>query len=146
MKKACFALALFLVLAPNARATTGTGSIPLAGTAFSSCLSEPVSFSGLGHFTFVSTQNADGTFSVLVNAISFSVQGIGVNTGGQYQVTLLFNNNLEFRAGPSFAFSFIETFAVNGSGGHVLLHITMHATVNNNGTVTVSFDNFTTQC
>jgi hypothetical protein len=146
MKKTCLALTLLLALALKAQATAGTGTIPLSGTAYSSCLSEPVAFSGLGHYTYVSTRNADGTFSVTVDAISFSVQGTGVNTGGQYQVTLLFNENLEFRAGPNYAFSFIETFAVSGKGGNALLHFTGHATVNNDGAVVVEFGDSTTQC
>jgi hypothetical protein len=101
MKKRCLAITVLLALALNARAAATTGTIPLSGTAYSSCLSEPVAFSGLG----------------------------------RYIVTLLESGSLGFRAFAGSASTFIETFAVSGSGGHLLLHFTGDATVNDDGTV-----------
>jgi hypothetical protein len=145
MKKACLALALLLALALNARATTGTGTVPINGTVSSSCLSEPVAVSGIGTFVFTTQQNSDGTFTGSFN-FHFQAQGIGLNSGSPYSVVLTEGNTLTLRAFAGIATEFIETFAVNGSGGHSLMHSVVDLTINHDGTVTVSFVKSTTQC
>jgi hypothetical protein len=145
MKKACFAPALFLALALNARATTGTGTVPISGTIINSCLSEPVAFSGTGTFVFTTQHNSDGTFTGSFN-FHFQAQGVGLDSGRSYSVVITEGNTLTLRAFAGIASEFIETFAVSGSGGHLLLHFIGHITINNDGTVTVEFGNWTTQC
>lgn len=145
MKKAALAVAVLSALATNARATTTKGPIPFSGTVSSSCLSEPVAFSGVGSFVSTTQQNSDKTFTASFT-FHFAARGIGLLTGSPYTVTVIEGNTLTVRAFAGVSSSFLQTFGVQGKGGHMLLHITGHLTINNNGTITVNFNNFTTKC
>lgn len=77
------------------------------------------------------------------------VSGTGQTTGDKYQATGVtqstFKNSLQNGQSQT---TFINNFRIigQGPGNNFLVHETMHITINANGEVTVTHDNFSAEC
>ena len=97
------------------------------------------------HFT-INGNNVSGVGHFQPQGIS----GTGETTGDKYQatgVTKDFSFKLSFQNGQANQ-TFVNNFRIIGqdSGNNLLVHEVAHITVNANGTVTVSHDNFSAEC
>ncbi len=146
-------LALVLLSGLPACAAVDTNmSFPVSISVFVPCAvggaGEVVTLSGNLHLLVSTTVNA--------NHISFDmhiqpqgISGVGSVTGNKYQGTGI--TRLSFEA-DVVAFPFIQTsvnnFKIIGQGpdNNFLVHENIHITVNANGTVTASVDNFSMSC
>jgi len=93
----------------------------------------------------ISGNNVSGFFQFQPQGIS----GTGETTGAQYQATGVtqesFKNSLQ---NGQVNETFVNNFRIigQGPGNNFLLHETLHFTINANGVVTVSHDNFSADC
>jgi len=143
-----------LILAPavlclNAfAANQGQQQIPFNGSITNPCNGETVDFSGTVHGNSTITVNGNN-FHATFQFNPQGVNGNGETTGAKYQATGVTREdfNGSFTNG-SFNETFINRFDFMGQGStpNFSVHETFHITVNANGTVSVSFDNFSTTC
>ena len=93
----------------------------------------------------ISGNNVSGFFHFQPQGIS----GTGETTGAQYQATGVtqesFKNSLQ---NGQVNETFVNNFRIigQGPGNNFLVHETLHFTINANGAVTVSHDNFSADC
>jgi len=131
-----------------------TTVVPISIDVFVPCAlngaGETVSLSGELHTLFFFTHDGTGSLHVVVENNPQGVSGTGLTSGDKYQGTGVTRS--DFYVGlPSFT-PFIETFVNNfriigeGTGNNLLIHETLHITVNANGEVTALFDNFSAEC
>jgi hypothetical protein len=96
------------------------------------------------------------TFNVNGNKVSGTVHfqpqgisGVGEVSGDKYQGTGVTEDHF---TGPSingqFTFTFVNNFRIigQGPGNNFLIHENFHLTINANGEVTASHDNFSVEC
>ena len=145
------ASALFTVPADAAKQVNDVTDIDLA--VFVPCADggagELVDLSGrlhtMIHFT-INGNNVSGVGHFQPQGIS----GTGETTGDKYQATGVTKDSsfkLSFQNGQANQ-TFVNNFRIigQGSGNNLLVHEVAHITVNANGTVTVSHDNFSAEC
>jgi len=145
------ALALLRVPANAAKQVNDMSDINL--TVFVPCAAggagELVDLSGrlhtMIHFT-INGNNVSGVGHFQPQGIS----GTGETTGDKYQATGVTKDSsfkLSFQNGQANQ-TFVNNFRIIGqdSGNNLLVHEVAHITVNANGTVTVSHDNFSAEC
>jgi aminoglycoside N3'-acetyltransferase len=82
-----------------------------------------------------------------VNKLIERSQRNWVNYGDKYQATGAVNM-IEFNGKVSQEQTFVQNihYIGQGNGNNFLLHSNLHITVNPDGTVTASVDNFSTEC
>jgi hypothetical protein len=129
---------------------TVSQSFPIDIVVFVSCANggagELVELTGSLHETFHVTFDGRGGFHISVIDNPQGISGTGLTTGAKYQGTG------ETRDGFNGVVGFEETFVNNfkiigqGPGNNFLVHDNLHITVNANGTLTVSIDNFSVEC
>ncbi len=75
------------------------------------------------------------------------ISGVGMTSGARYQATGVTRYGENFRALP-YNYTFVNNFRIigEGPGNNYLLHETFHITVNANGELTASADNFGVDC
>ena len=156
MKKTTIMMFLATVLAililPANAAKQINQSIPINLTVFVPCADggagENVDLSGNLHDMFYLTVNKNH-FSLDIHDNPQGISGTGETTGDKYQGTGVTHQHMtgSFVNGQA-NFTFINRFDFigQGPGNNFTVHETEHVTVNANGTVTVSFDNFTADC
>ncbi len=145
------ALALFTVPADAAKQVNDVTDIDLA--VFVPCADggagELVDLSGrlhtMIHFT-INGNNVSGVGHFQPQGIS----GTGETTGDKYQATGMTKDSsfkLSFQNGQANQ-TFVNNFRIigQGPGNNLLVHEVAHITFNANGTVTVSYDNFSAEC
>ncbi len=125
--------------------------IPLAFSLSIPCANqgngEVVDFSGSLHVVASSTVNGNNIhLNLLFNPQG--TKGVGETTGDVWQATG--ETRMDLTASVS-SFPFTNTFVnnfklVDGRGGSFLIHENFHVTVNANGTMTASHDNFAFTC
>jgi len=108
-------------------------------------LGEDVELSGTLHDLFHVTFN-DNTVHVKTHDQPQGISGTGLVTGDKYQGTGVTQD--EFTVAVAQEETFIDNFRIigQGTGNHLLVHENVHVTVNANGTVTASHDNFSIDC
>jgi hypothetical protein len=122
---------------------------PIDLTVFVPCanggLGEDVELSGTLHDLIHVTVN-DNIVHVKTHDQPQSVSGTGLVTGDTYQGTGVTQD--EFTASFGQEETFINNFRIigQGNGNNFLVHENFHVTVNANGTVTASHDNFSIDC
>jgi len=144
------ALAIFTVPANAAKQINE--SIPFSAIVFVPCADggagENVDLSGNLHVLATLTINGNN-FSLIMHDQPQGVSGTGETTGDKYQGTGVTQQSMKgsFQNGQA-NFTFIDRFDIigQGPGNNFTIHETAHVTVNANGTVTVTFDNFTADC
>ena len=106
---------------------------------------EDVLLSGNLHDLIHVTVN-DNSVHVKTHDQPQGISGTGVVTGDKYQATGVTQD--EFNTSFGMEETFINNFRIigQGPGNNFLVHENFHITINANGTVTASHDNFTVDC
>jgi hypothetical protein len=106
---------------------------------------EDVLLSGNLHDLIHVTVN-DNSLHVKTHDQPQGISGTGVVTGDKYQATGVTQD--EFNTSFGMEETFINNFRIigQGPGNNFLVHENFHITINANGTVTASHDNFTVDC
>ena len=125
-------------------------STPLNATSWVSCanggVGENVTFGGMLHETFHTTQSTSGMVHVRYQVQPQGVVGIGAISGSKYIGTGITQESFGFQAGSTH--TFINNFRMigQGSAANFTVHETLHVTVNAIGVVTSDVDRITTTC
>ena len=106
---------------------------------------EDVALSGNLHDLFHITVNGN-SLHVKTHDQPQGISGTGLVTGDKYQATGVTQD--EFNTSVGMEETFINNFRIigQGPGNNFLVHENFHITINANGTVTASHDNFTVDC
>ena len=106
---------------------------------------EDVALSGNLHDLFHITVNGN-SLHVKTHDQPQGISGTGLVTGDKYQATGVTQD--EFNTSFGMEETFINNFRIigQGPGNNFLVHENFHITINANGTVTASHDNFTVDC
>ena len=141
--------ALAILVAPANAAVTVNDSTPVNLSVFVPCAAggagEIVDLSGNLHTLISETINGNNVSGVM-HFQPQGVSGTGETTGLKYQATGVTSTSFKqsFQNGQA-TMTFINRFDIvgQGPGNNFSVHETAHITFNADGTVTVSFDNFT---
>jgi hypothetical protein len=154
MRKACvFLAAISAALAIGVQAAQSevvlNESFPIAIAVFVPCADggagELVVLEGDLHVLLSITQN-DNHLSVKSHSQPQGISGTGLSTGDTYQGTGVTQD--QFTTGLGVTFTFVNNFRIigEGPGNNILVHETFHVTINANGEVTATVDNFSVEC
>ena len=107
---------------------------------------EFVQLSGTLHILFVTTIDDKGGFHSKFRYQPQGISGTGLITGDRYQATGVTQGTFNGKVG--FETTFVNNFKIigQGPGNNFLIHENFHVTVNKNGEVTASVDNFSVKC
>jgi hypothetical protein len=107
---------------------------------------EFVQLSGTLHILFVTIIDDKGGFHSKFHFQPQGISGTGLTTGDKYQATGVTQGSFNGKVG--FETSFVNNFKIigQGPGNNFLIHENFHVTVNPNGEVTASVDNFSVKC
>ena len=148
----CLAAVLATMIAPANAAVQVNDKTDISLSIFVPCAAggagEVVDLSGPLHtlisFT-INGNNVSGYFHFQPQGIS----GTGETTGDKYQATGVTQQSFKssLQNGQA-SFTFVNNFRIigQGPGNNFLVHETLHFTINANGTLTVSHDNFSVDC
>jgi len=140
-----YLLAALVLVTVNAAARVIVNvDIPVSGAVFNPCNGETVTFSGIDHFTFHVTFDGAGGFHADAHD-NIHVTATG-SLGNSYEGNQEDNNPFNGRVGLEQSFGLTFSEISNGSAPNFEVHVLQHITVNANGTVTVFFSNFTSNC
>jgi len=118
--------------------------IPVSGAVFNPCNGETVTFSGIDHFTIHVTFDGAGGFHADAHD-NIHVTATG-SLGNSYEGNQEDNNPFNGKVGFEQTFGLTFSEISKGSAPNFEQHVLQHITVNANGTVTVFFSNFTSNC
>ncbi|MEW6207806.1 MAG: hypothetical protein AB1631_05520 [Acidobacteriota bacterium] len=156
-----FLFSLMLVVMPlltlpapaSAQAITNTVKVkfPYSGNLYAPCAN-----GGAGEVVSVSG-DVQGLISITINDNSIRMsqhwQGVGISgtgntTGDLYQAVGVNRYDTIASFNGQFKQSIADNFRLigQGSGNNLLMHHTLHVTINSNGDVTVTVDNFWVEC
>jgi hypothetical protein len=133
-----------------AQTFTGVVKIPVDTTDFVPCAAggagEEVHLTGEIHDLFHITLDSAGGAHVKVQLSDQGISGTGLTTGDKYHRTGA--TNFEFNAKVGEQTTVVNNFDIigQGNGNNFLLHVTLHITVNANGTVTAEVVNTSVEC
>lgn len=123
-------------------------SVPFTFSEFVPCANggtgETVNLSGDLHVLIHQTVSASGEVVTKLQGNPQGISGIGEITGDKYQATGV-PDDIEHGTGT---FTFINNYRIigRGPGNNLLVHQTLHVTVNANGNVTATVDNTRVDC
>jgi hypothetical protein len=131
---------LVLVLGIGAAASaevTQNLTVPYNAVVTDACLGEPVALTGDLHILVVQQSTGNGTL-IMSHFQPQGVTGTGLNSGAKYLGTGITRNTTFTDAAPPFDFTFVNNFRIVGKGdaNNLMVHSTIHMTVNANGLVT----------
>jgi len=155
MRKACVLVAtITAALALGVQAARSevvvNESFPIAITVFVPCADggagELVVLEGDLHVLLTITENANH-LSIKNHSQPQGVSGTGLTTGDKYQGTGVTQDHFSANRGAE-TFTFVNNFRVigQGPGNNFLVHQVFHVTINANGEVTGTVDNFSVEC
>ena len=131
------------------QATTQTTELktPLNFTAFIPCAGESVQLSGELHTVSHVTFDANGGFHLEQMSQPINVSGLSAS-GVRYQGTGVTRSSVNIDGPPPLEQTMINNFRIigQGPGNNYLVHVTLHMTVNANGTVTSNVTNASIDC
>jgi hypothetical protein len=143
-------LTLITPLATNAEVITQS-EVPLDTIVSNPCAlngrGEMVALSGEEHAVFIVTSDAKGGLHISTHFNNQGVGGVGLTTGDRYRGTGNNRFSSSSRAAMS-EFTFVNNFHLisAGAGSNLLLHETVHVTINANGEVTSSVMDIRVEC
>jgi len=140
-----YLFAFLLLVAVNAMARVVTNAdFPVSGTVFNPCNGETVTFTGIVHVIQAETLDGAGGFHLVENDnIHVTATGsLGNSYEGNEEDQFQLNGRVGIEQTVGSTFSEIS----KGSATNFEQHFLQHITVNANGTVTVFFTNFTSNC
>ena len=107
---------------------------------------EFVELTGTLHILFVTTIDDKGGVHTKFHFQPQGISGTGFITGDKYQGTGVTQGSFNGRVG--FETTFVNNFKIigQGPGNNFLIHENFHVTVDKNGEVTASVDNFSVKC
>jgi hypothetical protein len=148
----CLVAVLTILVIPANAAVQENDTTTISLTVFVPCAAggagENVDLSGPLHTLISATingNNVSGYFHFQPQGIS----GTGESTGDKYNATGVTSESFKTSLQNGQAnLTFVNNFRIigQGPGNNYLVHETLHLTINANGTVTVSHDNFTIDC
>jgi hypothetical protein len=155
MRKACVFLAtISAALALGVQAARSevvvNESFPIALAVFVPCADggagEEVVLDGDLHLLLTITENANH-LSIKTHAQPQGISGTGLTTGDKYQGTGVTQDHFTVNRGAE-TFTFVNNFRIIGQapGNNFLIHETFHVTINANGEITATVDNFSVEC
>ena len=136
--------------AAAAETLTRVEEIPVDETEFAPCAAvgagEEVHLTGTVHTVFHITFDGAGGAHVKFHVNDQGISGTGLATGDKYHRTGA--SNLEFNAKVGEESTVVDSFNVigQGKGNNFLAHVTLHITINPNGTVTAEAVHFNVEC
>jgi hypothetical protein len=143
------AAALALGVPAAQSAVVANDSIPFSLIAFVPCANggagEAVLVEGNLHILITETVN-DNNASFKVHFQPQGAEGIGLTTGDTYRATGETQEHVSL--GPSLADTFVNNFKIIGQGpdNNLLVHQTIHLTINANGELTAEVLNESIEC
>lgn len=152
---ALFAAALLLAgaLPPvpafgQATTVTTSETVPVASTVTNPCNGDAVAFSGNMHVVnHVTTDSAGGTH--LHTHTNFQdVSGVGAPSGATYRIITTRSETINDSQSPQAEMTVIQVLNLIGQGStpNFKLHMTMHITINANGTTTSTVEELSVTC
>ena len=136
--------------AAAAQPVTRVEEIPVDETLFVPCAAdgagEEVHLTGKLHHLVHFIINSTGGVHFKFHSSDQGITGTGLTTGDKYQRTGATNS--EFNAKVGEQSTVVDSFNIigQGNGNNFLLHVTLHITVNANGTVTAEVFDFSVEC
>lgn len=123
------------------------GTVPISGTTFNPCNGDAVTFAGTAHEVLNEAIDANGG-AHLSGKMVVHIAGTGSPSGEAYVGNGKVSLNENFDSGVTFTSTrAISTELIaQGSEPNFLFRALAHITVNPDGTVTSSFDTFTSAC
>jgi hypothetical protein len=140
----------FVVSATAAQPFTRVEEIPVDETVFVPCAAggtgEEVHLTGKLHHLVHFIINSTGGVHFKFQSSDQGITGTGLTTGDKYHRTGATNS--EFNAKVGEETTVVDSFQVigQGNGNNFLVHVTLHITVNANGTVTAEVFDFSVEC
>jgi len=134
----------------SASTTTVSTNFPLDVVVFVPCAAggagELVELTGTLHDLFHITADGNGGFHVKQHDNPQELAGPGLTTGAKYQGNGVTQQEFNAKAGETQ--TFINNFRIigQGPGNNFQLHENFHITINANGDLTASVDNFSADC
>jgi hypothetical protein len=134
----------------RASAFTQITNFPIAIDIFIPCASggigEEVLLTGNLHDVFHVTGDGNGGFHVKTHDSPQGISGVGLTTGMKYNATGVTQENFAIKVGQHD--TFVNNFRMvgQGPGNNFAVHDNFHITINANGVVTSSHDNFSIAC
>jgi hypothetical protein len=119
---------------------------PVSGTVFNPCNGEPVPFQGYIHSTFRLEFDNGGGIHVGSHFNAQGITGVGAISGATYTGNQADNDQFNAKYGEEETFETHFSEIAHGPVPNFVLFEVAHVTVNANGTVTVFFDNFRSEC
>lgn len=146
-----FSLVLATAVQASASTVTTSSVFPISLRVFVPCgvgfSGEYVDLSGNLHDLFHVTFDGSGGFQMDASDNPQGVSGVGETTGDKYQGTGITRFSGNGTAGGTSVFTFVNNFNIIGQAGNsFVVHENFHITVNPDGTVTSSHDNFSMTC
>jgi hypothetical protein len=136
----------------QAAASTQNLAFPVAIAAFVPCANdgagEVVQLSGNLHMVTHTIANASG-ITVKSQIQPQGISGVGMDSGDRYQGTGVTQSTMSSSdPGADLTYSYVNNFRVigHGAGNNLLVHETLHVTVNAQGALTASVDTFKVAC
>jgi len=135
---------------PAKAEVTSNESIPIDLLVFIPCANggagDLVELTGELHVLLAFTADGAGGFHVKSHFQPQGVSGVSLTTGLHYNATGVTQETFNVKAGLED--TFVNNFNIIGQGpnNNLLVHENFHITINANGTVTASVDNFSVDC
>lgn len=156
MKSRCLIIPAFAALLfsgmPAHAAVVTNSSTPILLEVFVPCADggagELIEVSGFLHTQTSLTTDKNGGVHVSQQFNPQGVTGVGLTTGDKYNGVGVTRTSMSTTASGVSVFTFLNRFDMigQGPGNNFSVHETEHLTVLPDGTITVSFDTFTTTC
>jgi len=146
------AFAVLLLTGMPAYAAVTNTSIPITLDVFVPCANggagELIEVSGFLHVLTSTTVDKAGGFHFSQQFNPQGVHGFGLTTGDKYNATGLTREDFSTTSSGLQQLTFINRFDMvgQGPGNNFSVHETEHVTILPDGTVAVSFDNFSITC
>lgn len=140
-----FALTTSKQVVAQATTDTSSQSVPLELTIFIPCSGETVAVTGELHILNHVTVNPDGSLHVVQHFNPQGVSGVS-DAGNKFQGTGVTQEVFNINVGQTFTFVNNFRFIGQGPGNNSTIHQNVHTTVNANGDLTSTVDNFSADC
>ena len=135
-----------------ASTVTTNQQVPFAQIVFVPCANngagEPVLISGTLHILQHQTLSDAGNLHIKVHFQPQGASGVGLVTGDEYRATGVTQEELNLNGPLPFTDTFINNFRIIGQGpdNNLLVHQTIHFTINANGELTADVVNTSVEC
>jgi len=122
--------------------------VPFAMAVLIPCVPEDVVLTGELHILITQQEDSNGGLHVKTHFQPQGISGEGAVTGAKYQGTGVTQEHFNIHPGPQIEDTFVDNFRIigQGPGNNLLVHTTIHVTVNADGVVTANVSNDSAEC